>query len=344
MNSLKNILNKKKINLPLIIAEIGINHCGKLSLAKKIVDSALRSGVKAIKVQIHIPNSEMSEEAKEIKPGNSNQSIYEVIRQNSLKLNDEIKLKNYIKKKKLLYIATPFSIDAINWLKKNKPDIVKIGSGECNNLEFVKQCLKIKKPIIMSTGMNTLISIKKSAQILKSNKFGNALLYCVNLYPTNFDLIKLNGITELKRNFKKFIIGYSDHTTGILTCQIAIAKGANIIEKHFIHSKKIKGPDISSSADEKEMKILVKTSEIISKMCNGKRKFLSEENITRNFAFHSLVAKENILRGALLSKKNLTFKRPGNGDFLCNDLKKVLNKKVKNYIKANTQIKKTDLC
>ena len=120
----KRIISKN--SKPLIVAEIGINHFGSIKLAKKIVDSAKKSGAEAVKVQIHLPDEEMSEEAKRIKPGNSNTNIYEIIKSNSLSLKDEKKLKEYIEKKKLIYIATPFSYKAAKWLNDNNLKIFKM--------------------------------------------------------------------------------------------------------------------------------------------------------------------------------------------------------------------------
>ena len=113
----KRIISNK--HRPLIVAEIGINHFGSLKLAKKIVDSIKKTGAEAVKVQIHIPDDEMSEEAKKIRPGNSNKNIYRIISENSLTLKDELKLKKYIESKKLIYIATPFSYKAAEWLNAN---------------------------------------------------------------------------------------------------------------------------------------------------------------------------------------------------------------------------------
>ena len=171
------ISNKSK---PLIVAEIGINHFGSLKIAKKIVDSAKKNKVEAIKVQIHIPEEEMSFHAKKIKPGNSNLSIFEIIKKNSLSLEDEKKLKKYILKKNLIYIATPFSYKAVDWLVKNKIKLIKVGSGECNNIPLIEYICKFKIPMIVSTGMNTLKSVKKTVIILEKNKIPHALLHCVN--------------------------------------------------------------------------------------------------------------------------------------------------------------------
>lgn len=326
---------------PLIVAEIGINHFGLLRIAKRMVLQAKKFGAEAIKVQIHIPDEEMSEESKKITPGNSNLSIYEVIKRNSLSLKEENLLRKFIKKENLIYIATPFSYKAVDFLRKNPPDLVKIGSGECNNRPLINYICSLKKPVILSTGMNTIKSIKNSTSILEKNKIKYILLYCVNLYPTSLNLIRLNSIKQYKKHFKRAIaIGYSDHTEGIEVSALALSLGAKIVEKHFVLSKKKNGPDVKCSMDPSELKKLILISNNIRTLVQKPKIINKEEEVTKNFAFHSVVAKRNIYPGELLNFDNLTTKRPATGEFEANDIYKLLNRKVKKKIKNNFQIQR----
>jgi N-acetylneuraminate synthase len=326
---------------PLVVAEIGINHFGLLKIAKKMVLKAKEFGAEAIKVQIHIPDEEMSEESRDITPGNSNLSIYEVIRKNSLSLKEEILLRKFIKKKNLIYVATPFSYKAVDFLRKNPPDLVKVGSGECNNRPLIKYICSLKKPVILSTGMNTVESIKNSTNILEKNKIKYILLYCVNLYPTPLNLIRLNAIKQYKKYFKRAIaIGYSDHTEGIEISALALSLGAKIIEKHFVLTKRKNGPDVSCSMTPDELKKLILLSNNIITLVKKPKIINKEEEVTKKFAFHSVVAKKNIYPGEFLNLDNLTTKRPGTGEFKANDIYSLLNRKVKKMIKNNFQIQK----
>ena len=328
---------------PLIVAEIGINHFGSLKLAKKIVDNIKKCGAEAVKVQIHIPDEEMSEEAKKIKPGNSNKNIFTIIKENSLKLNEELELKRYIEKKNLIYIATPFSYAAADWLIKNKIKIFKIGSGECNNLPLIKYICKFKKPMIVSTGMNSISSISKTVKVLTKEKIPHVLLHCVNLYPVNYDLIRLNRILLFKRKFPKSIIGYSDHSIGNAIPTAAMGLGAKLIEKHFVISKKRKGPDVICSMDKEELKELLLVSKQIHASLDSQKDIINEEDITRKFAFHSVVSNSNIFKGERFSKKNLTTKRPGTGDFPASKIYSLFGKISKRNIKKNRLIRKYDV-
>ena len=334
----KRIISKN--SKPLIVAEIGINHFGSLKLAKKIVDCAKKTGAEAVKVQIHLPDEEMSEEAKKIKPGNSNVNIYEIIKRNSLSLREEKNLKNYIENKKLIYIATPFSYKAAKWLNDNNIKIFKIGSGECNNIPFIKYVCSFKKPMIISTGMNNLDTVKKTIKIVKRHNIPHALLHCVNLYPVDHKYIRLNRLNKMIRIFKNSLIGYSDHSIGNTIPIAALALGAKIIEKHFVIEKNRKGPDIICSMDKKELKDLLAASIKIHEAFRSNKEIISEEDKSRRFAFHSVVSKKDINKNEVLSWKNLTTKRPGTGDFLSYKIYNLIGRKVNRYIKKNYLIKK----
>ena len=330
-------------HLPLIICELGINHQGSLSLAKKMVDLAYKSGAEAIKNQSHILDKEMIPDAKKIKPSNANTSIYNVIKKNLMSFEDELKLKKYIEEKKMIYLSTPFSLEAAIKLNKINIKAFKIGSGECNNLPLIEKIAKFKKPIILSTGMNDLKSIRQSVNILKKKNINFALLHCKSEYPAKYDGLSLDFINVLKKEFKDSVIGYSDHSEGIIPCISAMAKGANIVEKHFTDTKKRKGPDIICSMDPSEFKAIKEASKIIFKS-NGKNKKISKiEKITARFAFSSVVSIQDIKKGQRLNKNNIWVKRPGNGNFLASSYNQLIGKKTKRFIKRDNFIKKNDI-
>ena len=180
-------IESRKIGLdypPFVIAEIGINHEGSLETAFQMVDSAWRAGAEAIKHQTHIVEDEMSKEAKKVIPGNSDVSIYEIMERCALNEKDETKLKEYVESKGMIFISTPFSRAAADRLERMKVSSYKIGSGECNNYPLVEHIASFGKPMIVSTGMNSLESVKKTVKILEDYKVSYALLHTTNLYPT----------------------------------------------------------------------------------------------------------------------------------------------------------------
>lgn len=328
---------------PLVIAEIGINHEGKIWKAKKMVDDAADAGCECVKFQYHIPESEMIK--NNTIPGNAKESIWDIIKRCTLTESEEVELYKYVKKKKLIYLSTPFSIQAAEKLYDIGVSGFKIGSGECNNFPMIEYISKFKKPIILSTGMNNLNNIKKSIKILKSNKCNFAVLHCVSLYPTPYSKLNLGRLIKLKKLLKNVPVGLSDHTLGIHASLAAVSLGANIIEKHFTSSKRWKGPDIPISINKKELHDLKNFSDdIFSSLTKNisENKMRSYERKTINFAYSSVVSISNIKKGEKFTNKNIWVKRPGLGDFLAKDYKKLIGKVAKIDIPANRYIRKKD--
>lgn len=259
------ILNRKvgSDEPPLVIVEIGINHEGDIDLAIQMVDAAIDAGAEVIKHQTHIIEDEMSEEAKNVIPGNTNVSIYEVMKRCALDENDEKKLMNHVISRKSIFISTPFSREAANRLIRFNVPAYKIGSGECNNYPLVKHIAKAKKPIIMSTGMNSIETIRPSVDILRNAGIPFALLHCTNVYPTPPSLVRLGAIHQLREAFPDAVIGLSDHTVNNFACLGAVALGASILERHFTDDMNRPGPDISCSMDPSSLKELINGSQTI---------------------------------------------------------------------------------
>ena len=221
---------------PLVIAEIGINHEGSLAIAMELVDAAISAGAEFIKHQTHVIEDEMIPAAKNIVPGNSNKSIYEIMERCALSENDEIKLKLYVESKGAVFLSTPFSRAAADRLEKMDVCAYKIGSGECNNYPLIEHIASFGKPMILSTGMNDISAIKKAVKIMKNHQVDFSLLHTTNIYPTPPKLVRLGAMQELQKEFPSEVIGLSDHTTSNLACFAAVALGASILERHFIDS------------------------------------------------------------------------------------------------------------
>lgn len=295
---------------PLVIAEIGINHNGSLKIAKKMVDAAKRAGAEIIKHQTHIVDDEMSKEAKKVIPGNSNISIYDIMEKAALNFEEEKELKEYVESKNMIFLSTPFSRAAANRLESLGVVAYKIGSGECNNYPLIEHIAKFGKPMIISTGMNNIESIKKTVCIVEKYNIPYVLMHTTNLYPTPPNLIRLGAMQELKKEFPNAIIGLSDHSLNNNACLAGTALGACVLERHFTDTKKRVGPDIICSADEKELKDLITGSKEIFYMRGGKKEALKEEKVTIDFAYATIVSIMPIKKGEKITEKNIWVKRP----------------------------------
>lgn len=323
---------------PLVIAEIGINHNGSLKIAKEMVDSAWRTGAEIIKHQTHIIEDEMSQEAKKVIPGNSKKSIYEIMEKSALSFEDEKELKEYVESKNMIFLSTPFSRAAADRLERLGVVAYKIGSGECNNYPLIKHIAEFGKPMIISTGMNNIESIRKTVDIVESYNVPYVLMHTTNLYPTPFNLVRLGAMEELKKEFPSAIIGLSDHTINNNACLAATALGACVLERHYTDKKERIGPDIVCSADEKELKELIKGSNEIFQMRGGTKEELKEEQVTRDFAYATVVTIKDIKKGEKFTNENIWVKRPGKFGILAEHYDEIIGKEAVIDIKSDTHI------
>lgn len=311
---------------PLVIAEIGINHNGSLKVAKEMVNAAYRAGAEIIKHQTHIVDDEMSKEAKNVIPGNADISIYEIMEKAALNQEDEMELKKYVESKNMIFLSTPFSRAAADRLENMGVKAYKIGSGECNNYPLIEHIAKFGKPMIISTGMNNIESVRKTVQIIEKYNIPYVLLHTTNLYPTPSNFVRLGAMQELKEEFPNAIIGLSDHTVNNNACLAATALGACVLERHFTDSKNRVGPDIVCSADEQELKELIIGSKEIFNMRGGKKEALKEEQVTIDFAYATIVSIKPIKKGEKFTRDNIWVKRPGKNGILAEFYDEILGK------------------
>ena len=327
---------------PFVIAEIGINHEGEIEKAIQMVDDAISSNCECVKFQYHIISDEMI--PNDVIPGNAEESIWEIMKRCSLSKKEEIYLKDYVTKKGLIYLSTPFSRAAANELNILGVDWFKIGSGECNNYPLINHIASFKKPIILSTGMNNIESIKPAVDIFRKNKVPYGLLHCTSMYPTPYEKVRLGAIKELKNEFPDAIIGLSDHSLGIYTCLGAVSLGASILEKHFTSNKNWDGPDISISIDKVELQEMIRGSRAIYQGLGGSKEILLEEQPTIDFAYSSVVSIKKIKAGEVFNEENIWVKRPGTGEIKAKDYDNVLNKFASRDIDINKQLTWEDVC
>ncbi len=328
---------------PLIIAEIGINHEGCLKTAYEMVDAAASAGVEVIKHQTHVVEDEMSGAAKNVIPGNTIESIYDVIARCALSEEDELCLKKYVESKGMIFLSTPFSRAAADRLERMRVSAYKIGSGECNNYPLIKHIAGFGKPIILSTGMNTLESVGKAVDIFEAAKVPYVLLHTTNLYPTPPHLVRLGAMVELAQAFPKAIVGLSDHTTNNLACLGAVALGASVLERHFTDHMDRQGPDIVCSMNTQQCRELIASSKILHLELGGSKGPVKEEQVTMDFAFATVVTIAPVKAGELFTKRNLWVKRPGTGKILAEYYEGLLGKSASRDLQVDIHLDFEDI-
>jgi sialic acid synthase SpsE len=307
-----------------------------------MVDAAARAGVEVVKHQTHIVEDEMSGAAKKVVPGNANVSIYEIMRRCALNEEEERALQHYVESKGMIFISTPFSRAASERLKRFDIPAFKIGSGECNNYPLLRHIASFGKPVILSTGMNTIESVAKAVAIFDDFKIPVALLHTTNLYPTPIHLVRYGAMTQLHDAFPDKVFGLSDHTLNNHACLGAVALGASILERHFTDHMNRTGPDIICSMDQQTCAELIIGSNEIWQMRGGCKEPAAEEQVTIDFAFATVCSIADIPRGTSITNEHIWVKRPGTGKIPAEHFDSLLGKRAARDIAFDEQLDYTD--
>ena len=309
-----------KFNKVLIIAEAGVNHNGSIDLAKKLIDVAADSGADAIKFQTFKAENLVTSYAKKANYQKNltsqKESQFDMLKKLELSKEMHLELINYSKVKDIKFLSSPFDHDSVDLLEDLGLKIFKIPSGEITNLPYLRYLGRLNKKIILSTGMSNLKEISNALDILINSgtkKDNITVMHANTEYPAPMKDVNLRAMLtmgkELNVNF-----GYSDHTLGVEVDIAAVAMGASCIEKHFTLDCNMEGPDHKASLEPRELKAMVSAIRNIELALgkNIKEPSVSElKNI--QIVRKSIVAKTKIKKNDILSEKNITVKRPGNG-------------------------------
>ena len=326
---------------PLVIVEVGINHEGSFDKAIAMVDAAVGAGAEIVKFQCHITEKEMV--PTDMTPGEiSSEKLWDIIKRCELTEDEERRVQKYCATKGVTYLSTPFSREAADRLDAMGVPAFKIGSGECNNLPLLDHIARLGKPVILSTGMNDLASVRRSVAVLE-DRVPYALLHCTSMYPTPYDKVRLGGIGDLQRAFPAAPIGLSDHSLNIYTCLGAVALGASILEKHFTVSRNWPGPDTPISIEPDELKHLVAGSKAVWQARGGGKTVLPEEQPVIDFAYATVVSIAPIKAGDVFTRENIWVKRHGTGPLKADRFDAVLGKRATRDVAAEIHIAPGDV-
>ena len=306
----------------LIIAEAGVNHNGSIENAFKLIDAAVDAKVDYIKFQTFKAEKLVAKSAKKAdyqiqNTGNANDSQFEMLKKLELSHKDHQVLIDYCKTKGIKFFSTAFDLDSLDYLKEIGLSLVKIPSGEITNLPYLRKSAQLFRKIIISTGMCTMGDIEAAMEVFLKhgiNKQDITILHCNTEYPTPMHDVNLKAMLAIQKHFGTEI-GYSDHTLGIEVPIAAVALGACTIEKHFTLDKTMEGPDHAASLEPQELKEMVAAIRNIEEAVsgNGMKEPSDSERKNIEIARKSLVASIEIKKGDILTEKNITVKRPGNG-------------------------------
>lgn len=304
---------------PYIISEIGVNHGGDLSLAKRLIKESADSGAHAAKFQSY----------KADKIASKNSPAYWDLKQESTETQhslfkkfdsfgekEYVELAKYCKDCNIDFMSTPFDLDAVDFLDPLMHSF-KVASADITNIPLIRRCASKLKPLILSTGAATLPEIEFAVKIAKEAGAQEViLLHCVLNYPTPEENASLGEIERLSRIFPSHYIGYSDHVVpdeAISALEVAVLKGAVVLEKHFTHDKKIKGNDHYHAMDKENLLRFKEKLSLYGRLLGEGGKDLTLEESARKHARRSIVSAKKILKGTILSEESLIPKRPGSG-------------------------------
>ena len=332
-------------NKAFIIAEIGVNHNGSYSLAKKLIDKAIICGADCVKFQTFTTENFVTKNTKLASYQKKNRVIemnqFDMLKKLELSKKEFKKLFLYCKKKKIEFLSTPATFQDVEILSKIGVNAFKLSSMHASEPEFIKYVASKNKPIIASTGMCSMSEVKKMVKIIKKTKNKSiCIMQCTSNYPSLIEESNINVLKEYKKF--GFILGYSDHTTNDISAITALSLGAKVFEKHFTLNNSMKGPDHKASANPKELKRYIKNIRLAEKSLGSYiKKPTKNEMDTRILARRSVAASKKINKGEKISMKNVKFLRPATG-IRVEYLNLILNKRVKNNLNENQFIRWKD--
>lgn len=301
-----------------VIAEAGVNHNGRIDLAKALIDAAVHSGANAVKFQTFKAEKLVTTQAPkanyQIQSTDSNESQFEMLKRLELSYVQFQELYKYCQEQRILFLSSPFDEESADFLESLGVVAFKIGSGEITNLPLLTHVAQKNKPILLSTGMSNLGEVEAAMRVIYG--VGNeklALFHCTSNYPAAPVDVNLRAMRTLSNAFG-VPVGYSDHTEGNEISFAAVALGACMLERHFTLDKNLPGPDHRASLEPGEFEALVKgVRKIEAALGDGRKIPASSELNTALVARKSLVAAQDILANTILSNELIEIKRPGTG-------------------------------
>jgi len=324
-----------------VIAEAGVNHNGKVNLAKKLIDTAKKIGADAVKFQVFKAEAivtKTAEKAAHQKRGARDESQYEMLKKLELTEDEFKQLAAHAKRRNIVFLASAYDKESVDLLDELNVPAFKVPSAEITNLPLLKHIARKGKPVIISTGMSNLGEIKEALEAIKDEGVKDIiLLHCVSNYPVKVEEVNLRAMKTLTQTFG-LPVGFSDHTLGITVPIAAVVLGAAVIEKHFTLDRTLPGPDHMASLEPAEFRQMVNAIRGVEKALGDgiKRQTRSEDEVKKALR-KSVVAKVEIPRGTTITEKMLDVKRPGTG-MSPRDINKIIGRKAKKRIKPDELI------
>ena len=300
----------------LVVAEVAQAHDGSLGQAHAFIDAIANAGADAVKFQTHIAAAESTPgEPWRVAFSRQDASRYDYWRRMEFTEPQWAELKKHADDRNLLFLSSPFSLEAVELLTRVGVWAWKIASGELTNPVALEMMAKTRLPFIVSTGMSTFAEIDEAVTRIRATGQPLTLLQCTSKYPCPPEEVGLNLLTEFRERYG-CAVGLSDHTGSVFTGLAAAALGADMVEVHVTFSREMFGPDVPVSLTFPELRTLVDGSKQISLMLDNpvvKDDVAADLDPMRKLFQKSVALRRPLARGTILSAEHLTGKKPGTG-------------------------------
>ena len=325
-----------------IIAEVGSVHDGSLGNALCLIDAAADCGADAVKFQTHIAEAETLPDAP-MPPYFKGEPRLQYFRRTGFSREEWRSLKERCTERNVQFLSSPFSEEAVDLLESIGMEVYKVPSGEVTNLPLLEKIALLRKPIILSSGMNSWDELDQAIALITKHNRRLTILQCTSEYPCSYERVGLNVMIEMKNRYG-FPVGLSDHTLTPYAAFAAVTQGASIIEKHFTFSRKMYGSDAKHSMEPDEFEMMVRGIRAIEIMLSSRVDKNSLDNVAlmKEIFEKSITANIHIAVGVEITREMLCLKKPGTG-LSAARIADVVGKKARRDIFKDTIIRNDDL-
>lgn len=296
-----------------IIAEVGSVHDGSFGNAQRLIEAAAACGADAVKFQTHLPEAETLRDAP-MPPYFKGEPRYEYFSRTGFTFDQWRELKTLAEEQNLVFLSSPFSIEAVELLERLNVSQHKVPSGEVTNLPMLEAIARTGKPVLLSSGMSSWEEIDQAVEALTAGSAAVTLLQCTSEYPCPYERVGLNILDEMRQRYG-LPVGLSDHTPTIYAPLAAVALGATVIEKHFTFSRRMYGSDAPNSIEPDEFRQMSEGIRAVERMHSGRvsKEHADEFGEMKRIFQKSLVILRDVPSGGTLTPETVGVKKPGTG-------------------------------
>jgi len=329
----------------LIVGEVGLSHDGSLGIAHAFIDDIARGGADAVKFQTHIATAESTPaEPFRVKFSRQDATRYEYWQRIEFSEAQWKGLADHARDQGLIFLSSPFSCEAVELLARVGMAMWKVPSGEVSNLPLLDAMIATGRPILLSSGMSDITELDKAVDRVRRAGLPLAVMQCTTAYPCPPERIGLNMIPLFRERYECFV-GLSDHSGTIYPGIAAATIGAHIVEVHVTMSRGMFGPDVPASITIEELRQLVDGIRFVERM---RAHPVDKDAIARDMAplraifTKSLVAKERLAAGTVLTAAHLAMKKPGTG-IPAERLPELIGRVLRRSLEADEQLRADDV-